>query len=251
MRFNTYRLYRGAFGILSALLIFSFAFFYFDNYLLFEGELYKYSAYYEVLEYVRLAISRAIDFATPPLVALTVFPRLHYESAYRAYPAALAVCSARLFYDIPYYYLYHIAYGYDTPESLTRCIPLAIFLAALHALYAVALAYVAKLVFQKRGGVPEDITERCSALSPTSPIGSAVLSAILIQFSLTLISELTDTVTFFVEYGDSFRIGELIYILGSFVYILVLLLLSAIICSAIYNAVIAPRVVFEENAEQN
>ena len=242
MKFNTYRLYGRAFVIFSIMCALSFFIFYFNNYLLFDGELYKYSVHYETLEYVRFAIVEIIDFLLPTLSALLIFPRLLTERAYRAYPSALILCSAHLFHNILYYYLYHLAYGYDSIESISISIPFSVFISALYALYAVALAYAAKLVYVRRGGDFKALGERCFSLMPASPIDYAVLTVVFVQFGIRFVGELVETVIFFIEYADSYRIGELIYILGSFVYILITMLLGALIASLVYNKIIAKRI---------
>ena len=241
MKFNTYRLYRKYFGIFSALSVISFSFFYFDNYLLFSSELSNYASLYDTLEYIRFATSELIDFLIFSLTAVLIFPKVLNEKAYRAYPTALFVCSAHVFYNVPYYYLYHIAYGYDTAESLSICIPFSVFLSALYALYAVAIAYACKLIFKKCGGSFEAAAEACNAPALGTPISRTVFWSVFIHFSIRLVGEIIDTVIFFIEFSDSYRIGELLYILGSFVYILLVFIFSLFISSQVYNHSILPR----------
>ena len=246
MKFNSYRLYARAFGIFSLLCILSFTLFYFNNYLLFDVGLVKYSANYETLEYVRFAIVRIIDFLLPTLMALILLPRMLYARAYRLYPTALLLASAHLFYNILYYYLYHIAYRYDSIESILISVPLSVIITAVYALYVLFLAFVAKLVFLKRGGNNASPTEHCFALKPTSATGTAVFSIVFINFIVSIIGEAFDTVTFFAEYADSYTMGELLYILGSYVYLLLVMLLAALLCSAVYNKIIVGRFEKEE-----
>lgn len=241
MIFNDRCLYRRTFGVLSLLCILSFTFFYFNNYLLFDKSLTHLAPYYDTLEYVRLAITKIIDFIIPTVSALLLFPKILTAPPYRVYPAALLLALSHAFRNLPYYYLYNLAFGYDSIESISITVPLALFLSALYALYSVALAYVAKLLFYKRGAKDSDATLPCQLFSISSPVSFAVFSIAFIHFLALLISEAVDTVIFFIEYADSYRIGEIIYIFGSFIYILVTMLIGAALCTLVYNKIIRGR----------
>ena len=241
MSFNSFKLYRRAFGIFTVLCIFSYFLFHFNNYLLFDGELSNYAALYDTLEYVRFAISDLISFIIPTLSALLLTPLILDCRAYKLYPTAFLLAAPHLFYNIPYYYIYHIAYGYDSIESLLISIPFSILISLLSALYTLVLAYISKLVFQRCGGKTALYPERAAYFSTSDRVGASIFAFVLIHFALNFISELIEAVTFFIEYADTYRIGELIYILGRFVFILLLMLFAQWLCTLVHNRILSPR----------
>ncbi len=241
MSFNTYGLYRRTFGIFTALCIFSYFLFHFNNYLLFDGELSAYAALYDTLEYVRYVISDLISFIIPTVSAVLLAPLTFERRAHKLYPTALLLALPHIFYNIPYYYVYHIAYHYDSIESILISIPLSILISLFTALYTLALAYVSRYVFLRRGGEPHSYSARAVYFSLSHSLSASIFSIVFIHFAINFINELIDAITFFIEYADSYRIGELIYILGRFVLILVLMLFAQWLCTFIHNKVVSGR----------
>lgn len=242
MSFNSHRLYSRTFCIFSLLYAVSFFMFYFNNYLLFEEALYEYSAHYDTFEYVRYAISDLIKFSLPALSATLLLPLAFTVKAYKLYPLGLALSASSLFYNIPYYYLYYLsAYRYDSIESITISLLISVLISLLYALYSLALAYIARLVFFKRGGELPGFRTPAPPFLLSKSLSAAIFSAVLIQFILTLSAELFDAITFFIEYADTYRIGELLYILGRLVYILLCMIFSQWLCVFVHGKVIAKR----------
>ena len=240
MSFNSYKLYRRTFWIFSLVCAFCYFLFHFNNILLFDGELSAYAALYDTLEYVRYALSDLLFFLLNTISALLLVPLLFASPAYKVYPTALLLSASLLFYNIPYYYIYHIAYGYDSIESITISVGFSAVVSLLSALYTLALAFISKRIFLRRGEFTE-YPESSSYLSLADSTSLSVFSIALIHFSISLIRELVEAVTFFIEYADSYRIGELIYILGRFVFILLLLLISHGVCVLIHNKILSRR----------
>lgn len=247
MSFNSYRLFRRAFGIFSLLCAVSFFLFYFNNYLLFEEKLSALAPHFDTLEYARYAIAEVIDFILPPLSALLLMPRLLTERAYKLYPAALLLSLSKLFYNLPYYYLYHIAVGYDSFESVMLTLPLSLLISLLSALYALGLAYLGLRVYKKRGTGIGDYANPAPHFSLSHPTCASVFSFVLAGFIITFAVKLVDAILFFVEYADSFRLGELFSVLGSFLYPLLYMLFTQWLCVHVHNRIIANR--FYEEAE--
>ena len=111
--------------------IFAYFLFHFNNVLLFEGELSAYAAYYDALEYVRYVLTDIIFFLIPTISALLLCPLTPTERAYKLYPISLALSASLMFYNVPYYYMYHLAYRYDSIESILISIPLSILISCL------------------------------------------------------------------------------------------------------------------------
>ena len=240
MSFNSYKLYRRTFMIFSLLCALCYFLFHFNNILLFDGELSAFAALYDTLEYIRYALHDLLFFLLNTVSALLLVPLLLSAPAYKIYPTALLLSASLLFYNIPYYYIYHIAYGYDSIESITISVGFSAVVSLLSALYTLALAFISKRIFLRRSE-PLAYPEPASYLSLADSTSLSVFSIALIHFSVSFIKELVEAVTFFIEYADSYRIGELIYILGRFVFILLLLLVAHTVCVLMHNKILGKR----------
>ena len=215
--------------------------FYFNNFLLFEEGLSDYSVYYDLLEDIRAAITDVIDFVIPTATTTLLVPLVMSERIGKIIHIVLLPSLSKLFYTIPYYYMYYIVEGYDSIESICLSLPATAVICLLTAAYTLLLAYISKLVYTKRGASFDDYPNRCPAFATSHPTTGSIFIGVAIHFATVLVIELISAVVFFIEYADNYRLGELFYILGSFVYILICMLLAQWICTLIHNTVIADR----------
>jgi hypothetical protein len=68
-----------------------------------------------------------------------------------------------------------------------------------------------------------------------TPVSRGLLAPCLLMFVYTLVIEIIDTVTFIIDYYDSLRIDEIIYISAKYVFILILFFLSMVVARAVKN----------------
>ena len=80
-----------------------------------------------------------------------------------------------------------------------------------------------------------DIVNKPSTLDFLNTASIHLLVFTLLRFAISLIGELTDTVIFFVEYGSDYTIAEIGTMLGNYVLLFILLVVSYLVCAKVKN----------------
>jgi hypothetical protein len=149
------------------------------------------------------------------------------------YTAVLSL--SRLFYCLPYYYIYFISFGYDSVESLLISalvtVGMILLSAAIFGLTAFAGALAIKLILKlSYTELRSDLAEQMTYSSPleiSSSVSIALSVMALTRFAVYFIRGIVDTVSFLSDYGASFNLAELISIILS-------LLLPIVFALALY-----------------
>ena len=158
-------------------------------------------------EYVSLIYALAAPVAVSA-VALRILRRV----GTRAMLISLIEPSlARIVFCFPYYYIYYVSLGYDSVESLCMTLPTTLLAVAVSYLTFLCLTAIAH-----RGSRALEKKSEGSGLFISAVIASAVSALV------TLIPEMIHTVSFFVEYWDSFNATELLYTASRYIVILVI-----------------------------
>ena len=223
-------------------------------FLLFYLPNYAFSANIVWLEYVRHFITELSSYTLPVIGASAVFnfcARFSKKSV--LYSLILALTHA--VYLLPYYYLYMLAYGFDSIEAVGLSFIINLMSVAVNTAHVALFALVIELTVRHRLTVDlrstlpplkrddrltsAQLEEIRSAItlertgknpfSTSSPLNQGILTVTLLQFALTVILELYDTVSYLIEYSGSYRIGEIIFITASYFFIILLLPLTQFI----------------------
>lgn len=186
-----------------------------------------------VLLYISAYVAETVKILMPvsaSVAMLTAYCRRGVRSAlFRALP----LCAGILFYAIPYSALSAASAGYGIAEALlyAAIYGAAAFL-AVYASSAVLLLIsllVSKAVAKRRGA--DEIKSSYDALVPSfdlaEPLSAGIFASAFAVFLYKLISEITDTVAFMKEYGETSTVGEIGYMTFRYIYILAMLLISA------------------------
>lgn len=141
--------------------------------------------------------------------------------------SALALSLSRLFYLLPYDYLYFEFGGYDTGESLLLSLIQGALEVALTFGILLFLTFAASITVSRRTpcdeeGESELLKRKIFDFSDRYAVGVFTMSIIL--FLYNLIGEIADTVSYLVDYAGTYRAGEILYIVLSYVFILLSLL---------------------------
>ena len=245
MKYNLKRITKRAFGIYAIVNVLTYLFAHVAYLFASDtiGEIFEYASYY---------ISKTVEFLAPPViaaVALCVF--ISYGKG-ALLKFSLAVASARVFYAIPYYYIIFIYnHGYDSIESITLSIAasaLVVLLTFIGTLASLGIYYLVLKHNSKRNGTePRDalpsLMSKETVLDFLSPVNLPIFTFALSRFAFSLIMELIDTATFFIEYRSDYIAKEIITILANYTLLFVLLAVSYLLGAAVKNAVLE-----EENA---
>ncbi len=201
--------------------------------------IFRYSEAAEVLTYVRYYTESIWEFLFPALSVLPMLIIFTYGEVKHSFLAGALFSLTRALYHIPLGYITFIGYGYDSIESLLISLPFALIYAIIAyaemlVSFGLGLFAAARISSSGRGRLREVLgTElyKHDWLDLGNVGTAAICVAVTVRFIKSLVSEIIDTVGFFVENGFTASAGEIIYILFKYVFALGMLLGShALIC---------------------
>jgi len=224
---------------------------YFLLFLLFYIPNYAFLTTDVTVDYIRHFLTELANFLLPVYAAVTVLN----VAGGRLRPSLL--CSLRLaathaIYLLPYYYLYMLAYGFDSIEAISISLLITLLGVAANTLHILLFSYAIlytmryRLIKDFRMGMPTErqkdkltvdqsrrlsemaLSERTSKnpydLGVTKNLG--IFVAVMLQLMISLGFELYDTVSFLLSYAGSYRISEIIFITLSYTFILATMLIT-------------------------
>ncbi len=241
---------RRSFAVLSLLYLAVFASFYIIRYLPSVNLLDVSDTVYYIVFY----ITSALEYCLPLLSAATVFALSGFVIK-NALLYCLILAIPRFFYLLPYYYLYAIAYGNDSIESLSFsfCVTLGLILAlAVYifilyiVIYFISRALIIRRlkselpIYKQKNLTDNDkaelklrLTEELDSEMPlqkildiSNPVSAAILCAAALEFVYLFIRELIGAVDYLTDYAGTYTGGEIFYMVFSFTFILFKALLS-------------------------
>ena len=201
----------------------------------------------EIFEYVSYYLSKTVEFLAPPILATIALCVLISYGKSALLKFTLTVASARLFYSLPYYYIIFIYnHGYDSLEAISLSLVATvsvILLTFLGVLVSLSIYYLVLKKRSKKNDKPlaEELDAVLTRSYPTDFLcrkNLPVLVFAITRFGFSFITELIDTVTFFIEYRSDYIAKEIITILANFTLLFVLLTVSYLIAANIKNALV-------------
>ena len=195
------------------------------------------------LTYLHLFFVEFISFITVSLAVVYLY-HLYIigKPKYALILSAVALAAAGLIYNLPYYYLFETAVGYDWIESTLSSMLICSFIVILDALKMLLFTLIASKLSYRFSGKRERSKHSSLILNGDDkgiltlerPEQKAFFGVSLCIFLYSLILEISDVVSHLTQYG-SFRNSELIYVVSKFVFIVALLVLSHILQCLLYN----------------
>ncbi len=207
-------------------------------------------------------IQETISLMLPPVAAVCTLYLYSRFGLRRSLTELMYISLTSLIYTLPYYYLIGISGGLDSIESLMFALLVSIVYCLIFYLHVFLLFLAAKSVF-KRNLVKEMIAElpplsqkniteeerkrlgekaislfgerlgEGSAFDLSVPITSAIFTASLIEFILYLAKELYSAVTYLISYAGDYRASEILTMVFSFIFILIMLFATQFACNFI------------------
>ena len=263
MKKNIYRTLKLAYLATYFLLFLSF---YVPNYV-FEVGAFEY-------DYVNHYLDEAATFVMAVAASVAVYMRV-LRSGARLLKEAVGYALPVLLYAVPYYYLYALAYGYDSIEGLLAglligaiqtLITLLVILAGFALLRfnarrcaeRVAIVNVPELRRKNmtpeiRRGFEREVRSLMLAssederiFSGRSVIVNSIFVAALARFGIGLAEELYNTVTYLVDYAGTYRTDELLTMLLGYAALVVELIVATVAAAAVRKLILVCEVGTEE-----
>ena len=253
-------------SVFSAVNLLVFLLFFIPNYVLEEST--------EIIEYSRIFITKFAEFAIPVVSATLLFGLLIERGTKSAVKGALVLALPRIIYLLPYYYLYHIAFGYDSIESILLSALVTVFGVAITFATILLLLLLARFLASKACMKPiaeklppkmqKDMTMETrtqlkkeaeksmstlgipdTALDFSHPITLGIFSASFAGFCLNFLVEFFDTVTYLLDYAGYYRIEEIIYIVVCYLFLLAEFFVTNWIAHLIWKRICSERKIDE------
>lgn len=135
----------------------------------------------------------------------------------------------RLIYLLPYNYLRYISEAFDSYESLG----LMIIRSAIEVLIYAAEIYIYTLIggyfYKKRAKAQESFYKKAQLFDFSTGANYAIFAVCFSRFTVDLATEIIYVINYIIEYAETYRIGEIYFILGKFLFILFSLISSYVI----------------------
>lgn len=196
--------------------LFDFLFYYIIHLLFWESDAAIYTSYF---------VGRFFEFAIPVLAAALMLTKI--RSVKKTLLWSLLLALPRLIYTIPYYYLKYVYDIYDSKEAIALSLVTSIAVILLLALKILLFHTIMRLFLKKSSEAEPHFPLNPLDLDNSTVFG--ILCATLLSFVVSLGFEIYDTVVFFIEAGTRYRTGEILSIVGSYVFLIVAFILTHIL----------------------
>lgn len=174
------------------------------------------------LVYINGFVNKATYLLVPILGSVLTLVASSHTGTKSALIRSISFYLVRMIYFVPYFYMlnYSYSFGYDSLEALFIAIPLSLIEAAIVYLVSTLIFLLMKYIICKRVGEEKLATELEGKVtlnfSSSVCIAFTVISAL--SFLYFLVLEIIDTVSFLTEVRGTAKVGELIYIMISYVF---------------------------------
>ena len=209
----------------------------------------------EVFELIRFYVTKISDFITPAVMGALMLVLYTYFGIASAVKMSLICSLSRLIYTIPYYYIIFIYnYSYDSLEAILLSAVASVlsilftFLISLVSL-GIGLLITKRINKLEKGEVQrylsETITDTVTA-DFLKGANAALLAFPAISFVHLLISEIIDTVSFFIEYRLDYTGMEILTIIINYVLLFAMVVIGYIVAARVKRGIISKRLEKEE-----
>ncbi len=201
---------------------------------------------------VASALSDLASFILPVIAATIIFISFAYKGAFHAIPKVLIFSLPYIISSVPEYYLMFLS-AFDSPGALffSGIYSLIIFAAVT----AQMLALFGVICFFFR--LPKDARFDKKTLSPledtdmfdfSNRFAKGLFGAVFVQFLISLIPEIISTVSYIIDNEGTYRIGEILTIVFTFLFVTLEMGLAYVIAYKLKSKLIYERLVNEDAA---
>ena len=218
-------------------------------------------------EYVRYFFSLLFEFVLTTSAALMLFVILVKSKDVtlgRVLSSAAAIAAAKIIYSLPYYYLYFLSFGYDSIDGIPlytlsallavifECVKLVAF---FYLCYFVSRRHIVKeftlkLPIAKQKNPPAKVKAEIKKAADTRladglslggvfnfdvPLTLGIFLVSVGQFVFALISEIKNAADYLIEFAGNYRTSEIVYMTWCFVFLVVELAISHLVCYYLKN----------------
>ena len=206
--------YGHAFGLMLTLVgLFSFA-----EFLLFyipSGFYYEYDALIVTASY----LTTMLEIIIPVLSATVIFLVFGGGVKNKILPSFF-VALTRLFYSVPYYYIYYVSDVFDSSEAIILALLISILFVTVSALQTFICIFITSFVYHRKNSDINDI-QRASIFNFDDQMNFATLICTFFIFTVFFIREIINTVEYLLESKGTYRTNEILLIILAYVLLFV------------------------------
>lgn len=198
---------------------------YFTTFLSFylANAIYTDKAFFSYLWYL---VQKATFLLLPLISALLALIAEAYLGMKSALVRLIPLSLVKMIYSLPYYYLYFVYDIYDSGEAiffaLIQAVAEAIFLYAFTLVIFLLMRYLLG-AFNKKNEAKDTLLAKKTVLNFSDPVSLTFSVSALLCFLYFFIVEIVDTVSVVERYSGRLRGGEIVYIVFSYVFDVLLL----------------------------
>ena len=197
------------------------------------------------LLYVSTFILRAFDALLAPFLASVILVQAYRRGYGKAFLSAIPLSLSYLIFSLPYFYVeFFSTYGME--DSIILAVVTALIMTVVLYAKAALLFFIIFAVFKLWGKNAKSsaLLEEAESSEPfmfSTKLSIALFATNAAVFIYEFIAELLDTISFIADSHGTYRTQEIIYIIFSYIFLVVILLLSQCIvikfCKAAKNAI--------------
>ena len=233
MNFKTKGYFASAAGLLTCGYLISFIIYYLANYI--------YAS--DALSYVWMFFQRISYLLLPSLASVVMLAASPFVSGKKLLISAIPLSLARIIFFIPCFYLIFIVDGFDSVESLAFGLLLSLAEATVSYCISAIIFVIMNVVINKRGGKKsrESLITKRTTLDFEDPTALAFAVISFVCFLYFFISEIINTVSFFIDYAGSMTPPEIIFTVVSYIVDALIIFIYFYAMSFVKNLIISKR----------
>lgn len=178
------------------------------------------------LELARTYIVKAWEIAMYPMSCAVLLVGFAHSGRRNAVGGAALISLCRLGYSLPYYYMYFLGLGFDSGEAILIDLGISALMYLLNFGVLVLCLYLSTVLAKRSEGSYPFGTSRFlrdallgRVADHRSIVGRIILPSVVVGIVSELLSEIYDTITFFIDYISSFSISEVLLICFNYLFI--------------------------------
>lgn len=199
------------------------------------------------------ALTNFASFALPVFAAAVLFISYAYRGLAHALPRVLFFSVPYIVGTVPQYYINFLSY-FDSYGAIFFSLVYSALIVLMITAQMLALFGVICFFFRLNGEARFDRAtlaplEAKDALDISDPFAKGLFAAVLLQFTITVIPEIKDTVSFIIEGKGTYGAMEILTVMMTFLFILSEMLITYILTFKLKDKLIRERLIEDDDAE--
>jgi len=242
MKFNSKNLFTRASLLLLLFHFATFLLYYISTYILYDVQFFTYVWYY---------VQKSTLLLIPLVSALLVLIADAYLGMKRALIMIIPLSFTKLIFSLPYYYLAFVYDPlYDSTDALLFSLIQSVLESVVLAVFVIVIFFIMRYlisVLNKTDDSRDVILSAKTVLDFKNPVSATFMISSALCFVYIVIDEILTTAAMISQYSGRLTGSEIAYILFSYVFDIILLLLHYFALSCVKNHVIESYVKAEED----